>query len=323
MRNQIAALASNYTVANRPSDLGIRYIIIHATQLSYDDTVARFLAPNEVSAHVVIRQTDGLVTEMVASQNVAWHAGNWDLNCRSLGIEQEAYVDSAASFTPVMLNALVAQIKTYAAQYHIPLDRAHILGHDSVPAPSADQAIQMHQDPGRYFDWLRLFKALGQTAYAKQPVQVDQPLVVTCRNATLYKMPSQSGELFTTENEPSWTRTVSYGQSYVCAATQGDWVAIWYDGQLAWFLNPDEQVASQYAVSVHRAQSNEPVYGSTGRNAQSVGKMASGQAYTVVDQLTGIDATDQAGRLKVCENGQPFKQIWFNHRIGFIKVAKK
>ncbi|WP_054700340.1 hypothetical protein [Secundilactobacillus odoratitofui] len=71
MRNQIAALASNYTVANRPSDLGIRYIIIHATQLSYDDTVARFLAPNEVSAHVVIRQTDGLVTEMVASQNVA------------------------------------------------------------------------------------------------------------------------------------------------------------------------------------------------------------------------------------------------------------
>ncbi len=122
------ALVSNYTHAKRPVDVRIHYIVIHATELSYSDTIARFQSANQVSAHVVIRQADGHRTEMVAPGNVAWHAGNWDMNCRSLGIEQEAYIEDSAAYTESMMAALAIQIQEWSARYHVPLDRAHLLG---------------------------------------------------------------------------------------------------------------------------------------------------------------------------------------------------
>ena len=93
----------NYDLANRPADgLAIRYIVIHDTEVGYDDTIAEFQNPHAyVSAHYVIRSKDGQVTQMVPTKDVAWHAGNWYVNTHSIGIEHEGFATERRQwFTP-------------------------------------------------------------------------------------------------------------------------------------------------------------------------------------------------------------------------------
>src|SRR5262245_55356110 len=55
----------DFDLANRPDDeLGIRFVVVHDTEESYDDTLATFTNPlSYVSAHYVTRSSDGLVTQ--------------------------------------------------------------------------------------------------------------------------------------------------------------------------------------------------------------------------------------------------------------------
>ena len=91
----------NYDLANRPADgLNVRFVVIHDTEVDYDGTIAIFQNPhNYVSAHYVTRSSDGEVTQMVATKNVAWHAGNWWINSHSVGIENEGFALDASYFT--------------------------------------------------------------------------------------------------------------------------------------------------------------------------------------------------------------------------------
>ena len=60
----------NYDLADRPADgLAIRYVVVHDTEEGYDSTLAEFQDSHAyVSAHYVIRSSDGLVTQMVPDQ---------------------------------------------------------------------------------------------------------------------------------------------------------------------------------------------------------------------------------------------------------------
>ena len=48
----------------------------------------------------MIRASDGLVTQMVPTKDMAWHAGNKSINKHSIGIEHEGYAIKAAAGTP-------------------------------------------------------------------------------------------------------------------------------------------------------------------------------------------------------------------------------
>src|SRR5690606_13612290 len=100
----VPASSSNYTVANRESDgNSIDYVIIHTTQGSYSGTISWFQNPSsKVSAHYVIRSSDGEITQMVQNKDIAWHAGNWNYNVHSIGIEHEGYVSDPARYTDAM-----------------------------------------------------------------------------------------------------------------------------------------------------------------------------------------------------------------------------
>src|SRR3954463_16031764 len=69
----------NYDLATRPANgVSILFVVIHDTEESYDDTLATFENSHAfVSAHYVTRSADGFVTQMVPTNDVAWHAGNW------------------------------------------------------------------------------------------------------------------------------------------------------------------------------------------------------------------------------------------------------
>ncbi|WP_326823368.1 N-acetylmuramoyl-L-alanine amidase [Streptosporangium sp. NBC_01756] len=149
----VAASSSNYTVSNRPASNAIDRIVIHVTQGSYAGTISWFQNPAaQVSAHYVVRSSDGDITQMVREKDRAWHARDW--NSRSVGIEHEGYVDNASWFTDAMYRASAALTRNIADRYNIPKDRTHIVGHVEVPGND-------HTDPGPYWDWAKYMQYVG------------------------------------------------------------------------------------------------------------------------------------------------------------------
>jgi N-acetyl-anhydromuramyl-L-alanine amidase AmpD len=141
------ASSSNYTVANRESDYNIQYVVIHVTEGSYSGSISWFQNPSaQVSAHYVVRSSDGQITQTVREKDIAWHAGNWTYNTQSIGIEHEGYVSNCTWFTDPMYRASAGIVKSVSAKYAIPKDRSHIIGHHEVPGAT-------HTDPGSCWDW--------------------------------------------------------------------------------------------------------------------------------------------------------------------------
>jgi hypothetical protein len=141
------AAVGNYTPANRESDYPINYVVIHTTQGSYSSAINWFQNPaSRVSAHYVIRSSDGRVTQTVSEKNIAHHAGNWTYNTQSIGIEHEGYVSNPSWYTDAMYRASAALTRSICQRYGIPMTRAHIIGHNEVPGAT-------HTDPGRYWNW--------------------------------------------------------------------------------------------------------------------------------------------------------------------------
>ncbi|WP_240436999.1 N-acetylmuramoyl-L-alanine amidase [Streptomyces sporangiiformans] len=149
------AHTANYTASNRPTSHPVDFLIIHMTQATYANTLRIFQNPKkQVSAHYVVRSADGHVTQMVRERDVAWHAGNWDYNTRSIGIEHEGWVDQPAYFTDAMYAQSAKLTAAICTRYGIPKDRAHIIAHYEVPGSD-------HTDPGPNWDWTRYMRLVG------------------------------------------------------------------------------------------------------------------------------------------------------------------
>lgn len=86
---------ANYTASDRPSQRHpVDLVVIHVTQTTFDKALTIFQNPKKhVSAHYVVRSSDGRVAQCVRETDIAWHAGNWEYNTRSVGIEHEGWVD--------------------------------------------------------------------------------------------------------------------------------------------------------------------------------------------------------------------------------------
>ncbi|MET7692955.1 peptidoglycan recognition family protein [Streptomyces sp. NPDC005483] len=149
------ATPSNFTASDRPWSYHVDRVVIHVTQTSYTDALDIFRNPAKaVSAHYVVRSADGHVAQCVREADVAWHAGNWDYNTRSIGIEHEGWVDKPAYFTEALYQESAKLTAGICERYGIPRDRSHIIGHYEVPGTD-------HTDPGPYWDWERYLSMVG------------------------------------------------------------------------------------------------------------------------------------------------------------------
>jgi len=151
------AVAANYTASDRPSGrYPIDLVIVHVTQTTFDKTLTIFQNPKKrVSAHYVVRSADGQVAQCVREADIAWHAGNWEYNTRSVGIEHEGWVDRPAYFTDALYERSARLTAAVCDRYGIPKDRAHVIGHYEVPGSD-------HTDPGRDWDWARYMRLVAQ-----------------------------------------------------------------------------------------------------------------------------------------------------------------
>ncbi|MFC8434113.1 N-acetylmuramoyl-L-alanine amidase [Streptomyces sp. NPDC057253] len=146
------ATSSNFTESDRPWSYRVNLVVVHVTQTSYTEALDIFSNPaKQVSAHYVVRSVDGHIAQCVREADVAWHAGNWDYNTHSIGIEHEGWVDRPAYFTDALYEESAKLTAGICEKYGIPRDREHIIGHYEVPGSD-------HTDPGPHWDWTRYMR---------------------------------------------------------------------------------------------------------------------------------------------------------------------
>jgi N-acetyl-anhydromuramyl-L-alanine amidase AmpD len=149
------ASTSNYTRSDRPTSYPFDYVIIHVTQETYAKTLTIFQNPEKkVTAHYLVRSADGHVAQCVRDSDIAWHAGSWDYNTHSIGIEHEGWVDRPAYFTDALYEQSARLTAAICTKHGIPKDRAHIIGHYEVPGTD-------HTDPGPHWDWTRYIRLVN------------------------------------------------------------------------------------------------------------------------------------------------------------------
>ncbi|MFD7893767.1 peptidoglycan-binding protein [Streptomyces sp. NPDC059743] len=146
----VPANAANYAVGRSAS---ISTVVVHVTQGSYAGTISWFQnASSQVSAHYVVRSSDGAITQMVRDSNTAYHARS--ANSSSLGIEHEGFIADPSWFTDAMYRSSAALTKYLCERYGIPKDRAHVVGHAEVPGND-------HTDPGPNWNWNYYMQLVG------------------------------------------------------------------------------------------------------------------------------------------------------------------
>jgi hypothetical protein len=156
------AASCNYTNSNRETSYDIRKVVIHVAEGSYSGTVSWFEnCAAGASAHYVVSR-EGRVAQCVRDEDIAWHAGWWDTNTHSIGIEHAGYIDNPEWFTRSMYHTSARLSAWCCKKYKIPIDRKHIIGHSQVPGCSSGSGggVDCHTDPGPYWNWNKYMRLI-------------------------------------------------------------------------------------------------------------------------------------------------------------------
>lgn len=161
------AHSSNYTASRSAS---VSAVTVHTAQGSYAGTISWFKNSSaNVSAHYVIRSSDGQVTQMVRNHHTAWHVRSH--NSYTLGIEHEGYVNNSSWYTSAMYNSSAALVRSFCSKYSaISCTSAY-----SGPASSGINVLptsvkikghqhysgQTHTDPGINWNWGHYYNLLN------------------------------------------------------------------------------------------------------------------------------------------------------------------
>jgi N-acetyl-anhydromuramyl-L-alanine amidase AmpD len=145
-------------------------VTIHTAQGTYAGTIAWFQNnPYRVSAHYVIRSSDGQVTQMVRESRAGHHVGGH--NSTTLGIEHEGYVNNSSWYTNAMYNASAALVRHFCARYGTISCTSAYNGpsHSGIVVLPTSVRIKGHQhysgqthtDPGINWNWPRYYSLLN------------------------------------------------------------------------------------------------------------------------------------------------------------------
>jgi hypothetical protein len=156
------AASGNYTNSNRETSFDINKIVIHVAQGSSSATIGWFEnRAAEASAHYVVSRRGG-VAQCVRDEYIAWHAGWWNANTHSIGIEHAGYTNDPDWFTNKMYHASARLSAWCCKKYKIPLDRTHIIGHYQVPGcTGSGGGVDCHIDPGPYWNWRKYMRLIN------------------------------------------------------------------------------------------------------------------------------------------------------------------
>ncbi len=212
----------------------ISAITIHTVQGAYASCISWFQnCSASVSAHYVVRSSDGQITQMVLEEDKAWHVGTE--NPYTIGYEHEGYVDNPAWYTQAMYEASadlsrdivnsgygIPPLRTYYGPATVGINTlggcTKIKGHQHYPN-------QTHTDPGVYWDWEKYYKLINNTY---------TPVLVSSASGTLTDTGGSSGDYMDDERnlwliQPANAATITINFSSFSLEQDYDYLFI-YDG---------------------------------------------------------------------------------------------
>jgi hypothetical protein len=156
----------NYTKAHRAPH-SIDRIVVHVTEGSFWGSVQWLQSPRaHASSHFVISR-GGRIVQLVHLSDIAWHAGHWQTNVQSVGIEHEGFTYGPHGFTGAQYKRSAQLAAWLARRSLMPIDRGHIIGHHEVPGPGGRRGgASGHTDPGPHWNWQRYLALVRQYAGA-------------------------------------------------------------------------------------------------------------------------------------------------------------
>jgi hypothetical protein len=349
----------NHDLADRENDIDINAIVIHDTEGYYEGALNVVKDPRRVSWNYTVRSSDGHIAEHLDHKNVGWQAGNWAVNMRSLGVEHEGFAADGSWYTEILYRNSAELVGFLADRYDVPIDRAHILGHDNVPGST-------HWDPGPYWDWGHYFQLMGvplehpagNIASGAVTIAPDfannRPVMTGCdtsndaaecpvRGAStvfLYSEPRLDAPLVRSASNSvdDLGARAGYGQQFAVAEVQGDWIAVWYRGVKGWILNHEDNpvlAAAQAQVAVPKTDGvtvwrdtfpEESAYEGTGatyRPNAVMGTIGTDQSYVIAEELQSqvLWAKTYNTPTFVVDGETVFYQIQYGNRIGYVNAA--
>jgi N-acetyl-anhydromuramyl-L-alanine amidase AmpD len=168
----VAAHSSNQSYRSNGTN-SINRVVLHTTEGSYNGAISWFQnSSSNVSAHYVVRKSDGEVTQMVQDDRKAWHACS--NNNDTIGIEHEGASSNPATWTPAIFDSSARLTAWLVVEYDIPINRSHIVGHGEIQPPSCSY----RSDPGPHFDWdgyLQKVAYYAGSSSAAPEAPVDDP----------------------------------------------------------------------------------------------------------------------------------------------------
>ena len=159
----------------------VKAVVIHYTEGSYAGCISWFKnCDAQVSAHYVIRSSDGQITQMVREADKAWHART--ANGYTIGIEHEAYGNIWSFFTEAMYQSSARLVRDICLRYESidghrtfyrdTLDNGTCLNNGLHDLGGENACVkirghqhypdQSHTDPGPYWDWNYYYKLINE-----------------------------------------------------------------------------------------------------------------------------------------------------------------
>jgi N-acetyl-anhydromuramyl-L-alanine amidase AmpD len=149
-------------------------ITIHTAQGTYAGTISWFNNGSaKVSAHYVVRSSDGQVTQMVREKDRAYHVLNH--NNYTVGIEHEGYVAESKWYTTKMYNSSAALVRDICSSWSIDRKKcfkgAASSGTNPQPVSVRIKGHQhysgnTHTDPGKHWNWTRYYNLINPATAA-------------------------------------------------------------------------------------------------------------------------------------------------------------
>lgn len=173
---------TNKCTPGRPDgNASVDTIVIHDTEGGWDASVATLQYDAGKSVHYLVDADSSRVGQFRNETDTTWHAGNWQYNLHSVGIEHVGTAANPAGYSDGEYEKSAALVKSIRSRWQVPLDRAHIIGHYQIPngnlvaeSSAACSATldacetgadwggaDNHRDPGYYWQWCQYMARLG------------------------------------------------------------------------------------------------------------------------------------------------------------------
>ncbi|GFH39859.1 peptidoglycan recognition protein family protein [Lactococcus insecticola] len=155
-----------------------RIVIHHNATTNKDVAMNTWLKGGAANTSAHYEIADGEIIGCVGENFTAWHAGNWDMNLRSIGLEHKnSTMAPSWQVSEATMNASAKLIADICKRYAIPIDRTHIIKHSEVYATACPGGLNIDE-------LVKRAKAIASPAPAT-PAKTAAPAETVLKNSNL------------------------------------------------------------------------------------------------------------------------------------------